>query len=61
MKMHFPAEIISERFGQDAGRMRLGHHDMMLEALLADVVHEFLQVRDFCNRAISESVEFVVR
>src|SRR5208282_743591 len=59
--MHFPAEIISERLGQNAGGLRLRHHDVMLEALPADVTHEFLQARNFGDRAVAKRVEWIVR
>ena len=58
--MHFPAKIIPERFRQDRRRVRLRHYDVMLEALFADVVHEFLQARNFRDSAVTERVERIV-
>ena len=61
MMMHFPVEIIFKRLGQNFGGVRLGHHNVMLETIFADVVHELLQARNFCDGAVAERVEFVVR
>ena len=59
--VHFPAEVVAERLGQNRRRVRLRHDYMMLEALFADVVQDFLQVRHFGHGAVAEGFEFVVR
>ena len=40
--------------------MRRVHHDVMLEAVIAHVVHELLQPRHASDSAGTEGVEFVV-
>lgn len=59
--MHFPAEIISERLGEDVRAVRNGHHNVMLEALAADVAHKLLQLWHAGDGAVAEGVERVVR
>lgn len=59
--MNFPPQIIPKRLGQDFRQVRLGHDDVMLETLFADVAQNVLQVRHFGYSAVAEGVELVVR
>ena len=55
-----PAEIIAERFGQNAGGFGLGHDHVMFKAFAADVMHEVLEARNFGDGAVAEGVERII-
>ncbi len=40
--VHFPPEIVAERLLQNIRAVRNSHHDMMFEALAADVAQKLL-------------------
>ena len=60
MLINFPPEIISKRLGQDVGGFGLRHDDVMLEAVVADVLHEFLELGHFGHGAVAEGLQHVI-
>src|SRR5438046_1809760 len=60
MVVHCPPQILPARFGQHVGGVRTIHGDVMLKAIVADVMHQFLETRDFRDGAMAEGFKFVI-
>src|SRR5581483_1467696 len=59
MSVHLPAEVFAAGFAEHFCGMRWIHGDVMLKALLADVMHQLLKARDVCDGAVAEGVQRV--
>src|SRR5262245_13630774 len=60
MLVGLPAQVGLEGFFEHIGHVCARHRDVMLEALLTDVVHQLLQARHLDHRVCAERVQRVV-
>src|SRR2546430_7253855 len=60
MNVHRPPQVFPARLGDDLGGVRAVHRDVVLEAVVADVLHEVLKARDVGDGAMAEGFELVI-
>src|SRR5687768_7631081 len=58
--INFPSQIAAKGLRQHASGMRSVHHNVVLEALVADVAQEFLQLRHTGHCPVAECFQLVV-